>query len=105
MVNDIITGLFNFILSLIMTLVEIVCFPLNLLFTNLFPDFNEYVDMIYDGLDSAFNGLSWALSLIPPTIRSVLLFIATIELSLLVVMRSSHITAKAWKLLQKIKFW
>lgn len=105
MVQDIIIGFFNFILSLIMTLVQIVCFPLNLLFSNIFPNFDEYIAMIYTGLDEAFNGLSWALSLIPPSIRGVLLFICTIELSLLVVMKSAHLTTKTWKLLQKIKFW
>ena len=50
-------------------------------------------------------GLSWAVSIIPPTVRTVLLFIFTVELSILVIMRSTHLTAKVWTILQKLKFW
>lgn len=103
--TDWILAFFNFIMTLVMSLVQIICYPINLLFEGLFPDFSNYIDMIDEGLEVAFNGLSWALSFIPPSVRSVLLFIFTIELSLLAVLKSTHLTAKAYKILQKIKFW
>lgn len=103
--TDWILAFFNFIMTLVMSLVQIICYPINLLFEGLFPDFSNYIDMIDDGLEVAFDGLSWSLSFIPPSVRSVLLFIFTIELSLLAVLKSTHLTAKAYKILQKIKFW
>lgn len=61
--------------------------------------------MIDNALNTAYSGLSWAISIIPPMVRDTLLFIFTIELSMLVIMRSSHMTSKVWNLLQKLKFW
>lgn len=105
MIGQLISSFFNFLLSIIMTIVQLICLPINALFDSVFPDFGEWVEKINSGLNSAFENLSWAVSLIPPTMRSAILFILTIELSLLVIMKSTHATAKAWKILQKLKFW
>lgn len=105
MIAKLITALFSFILEVVMTLVQIICLPLNLLFENVFPDFSTHLTTINSALTTAYSGLSWAISIIPPTVRTVLLFIFTIELSILVIMRSTALTSKVWKILQKIKFW
>lgn len=60
---------------------------------------------IQTGLGYAFEKLSWAISLVPPMVREVILFVFTIELSMLVIMRSTHMTSKIWNILQKLKFW
>lgn len=105
MIGKLITAFFNFLLTIIMSVVQLICLPLNALFNGIFPDFSSYVNKIYSALNVAFSGLSWAVSLIPPGVRETILFIFTIELSILVIMRSSHMTAKVWNLLQKLKFW
>lgn len=105
MIGKLISMLFNFILTIIMTIVQIICLPLNALFSAVFPDFSEKMSTIQSGLNSAFTSLSWAISIIPPMVRDVLLFIFTIEMSLLVIMKSTHLTAKIWSILQKLKFW
>ena len=105
MISDIITGIFNFLLDCVMGIVRLICIPLNAAFEGLFPDFSTYIDKIYLGFDYIFKDLSWGLNLIPPGVREVMLFIFTIELSMLLVMRSTHLTAKAWQILQKLKFW
>lgn len=105
MIGKLISSFFNFLLSIVMTIVQVICLPINAVFNNVFPDFGEWVSKINTGLNSAFENLSWAVSLIPPTMRSAILFILTIELSLLVIMKSTHLTSKAWKILQKLKFW
>lgn len=105
MIAKLITALFSFILEIVMTLVQIICLPLNLLFENVFPDFSTQLTTINSALTTAYTGLSWAISIIPPTVRTVLLFIFTVELSILVIMRSTALTSKVWKILQKIKFW
>lgn len=88
-----------------MTIVQLICLPLNALFNNVFPDFSDKISSIESALNIAYSGLSWAISIMPPMVRSTLLFIFTIELSMLVIMRSTHLTAKVWAILQKLKFW
>ncbi len=105
MIGKLISAFFNFLLSIIMTIVQLICAPLNALFSTIFPDFSSWLTNINNALKIAFSSLSWAISIIPPLVREVLLLIFTIELSLLVVMKSTHLTAKAWKILQKLKFW
>lgn len=105
MIGKLISMFFNFLLTIIMTIVQLICMPLNALFNNVFPDFSEWISKINQGINIAFTGLSWALSIIPPMVREALLFIFTIELSMLAVMKSTHLTAKCWKILQKLKFW
>lgn len=105
MIGKLISAFFNFLLTIIMSIVQLICLPLNLLFENVFPDFSDKLTMIDNALEFAYSGLSWAISIIPPLVREVLLFIFTIELGMLAVMKSSHLTAKVWNILQKLKFW
>lgn len=105
MIGKLISSFFNFLLTIIMTIVQLICMPLNALFESVFPDFSEMLTHIDNGLTSAFSSFSWAVSIIPPMVKDVLLFIFTIELSLLAITKSTHATAKAWAILQKLKFW
>lgn len=105
MVAKLLNGFFSLLLKLIMTLVQIICLPINALFENVFPDFSEKLTLIDNGLTAAYSGLSFAVNIIPPMVRETIAFILSIELAMLVVMRSTHMTSKVWSLLQKIKFW
>ncbi len=105
MIGKLITAFFNFLLSIIMTIVQLICLPLNALFNSVFPDFSDKISTIESGLNVAYSSLSWAISILPPMVRSTLLFIFTIELSMLLIMRSAHLTSKVWSILQKLKFW
>lgn len=105
MIGKLITALFNFILTIVMSIVQLICLPLNALFNNVFPDFSNYIEIINNGLNEAFTGFSWAVSIIPPLVRTVLLFIFTVELSIILIMRSTKLTTKVWNILQKLKFW
>ena len=105
MIGRLISSFFNFLLTIIMTIIQLICLPLNALFEGVFPDFSEKLTLIDNALESAYSGLSWAVSLVPPLSKDVLLFIFTIELSMLAIMKSSHMTAKVWNILQKLKFW
>lgn len=105
MIGKLISAFFNFLLTIIMSIIQLICLPLNLLFDNVFPDFSSKITLIRSALNSAFSNISWAISFIPPTVRETILFILLIELSLLAIMRSSKATARVWKILQKLKFW
>lgn len=85
-----------------MTIVQLICLPINALFNNVFPDFSSKLTDINTALNTAYSALSWAISIVPPAVRDTLIFIFTIEASLLVIMRSTHLTAKVWNILQKL---
>lgn len=105
MIAKLISAFFNFLLQIIMSIVQLICLPINALFNNVFPDFSEKLSQISSALNVAFGSISWAISIVPPMVRSTLLFIFTIELSMLVIMKSTHATSRAWSILQKLKFW
>lgn len=105
MIGKLISTFFNFLLSIIMTIVQLICLPLNALFNGVFPDFSDKLTLIDNALSTAYSGLSWSISLLPPLTKETLLFIFTIELSMLSIMKSSHLTSKVWGILQKLKFW
>lgn len=105
MIGKLISALFNFILTIVMSIIQLICLPLNALFEGIFPDLSDKISMIQNGLNEAYSSLSWAINIIPPNVRSTLLFIFTIELSLLVIMKSTKATSRVWTILQKLKFW
>lgn len=105
MIGKLITALFNFILTIVMTIIQLICTPLNALFSSVFPDFSAKLTSITSALNVAFSAISWAINIVPPFIREILSFIFLIELSLLAIMKSTHATARVWKILQKLKFW
>lgn len=105
MIGKLITSFFNFLLKIIMSIIQLICLPINALFEGIFPDFSDMLLKVTNGLNVAFSNISLAISIIPPIVREVCLFIITIELSMLVVMRSAHMTSKVWNILQKLKFW
>lgn len=105
MIGALLSGLFNLILTLLSTVVQIVLLPLNLLFSGVFPDLTDKIQDVVQGFADAMSGLSWAISVIPPIIRTTLLFIFGIEVSLFVILKSTRMTAKLWKVIQKLKLW
>ena len=105
MIGNLISMFFNFLLNIIMTIIQIIMLPLNLLVSQAFPGFSDQFTSIHVGITQAFTYVSWALAILPPAIRTTLLFIFTVEIGALVLFRSTYLTAKAWKILQTLKFW
>ena len=105
MIGALLSGLFSLILNLLATIVQIVLLPINLLFQGIFPDLSTSINDVVQGFSQALSGLSWAVSVIPPVIRTTLLLILTIEIALFAVLKSTRLTSRLWKILQKIKVW
>lgn len=104
-IGVLLSGLFNLILNLVATILQVILLPVNALFNNVFPDLSEYINLVVVGFSDAMSKLGWILSVIPQPVKTTLLFIFTIEVSIIVIMKSTKLTSKLWKLLQKIKFW
>lgn len=97
--------LFNIIINLLATLIQIVCLPLNTIMANALPDLTTKISNIVSSFTGIFNTLSWPISVLPPIVLETLLFIFTIEVAKHTIFTSTHVLIKVWNLFQKIKFW
>lgn len=97
--------LLDILLGLVATIIQIIVWPINTLMTNAFPDLSSTITDITTTLVSVFNGMSWAISGIPTTLKVTLLFMIGIEIAKHTIFRSTHALIKVWTIFQKIKFW
>lgn len=98
-------ALFNIIINLLATLLQIICWPINELMVAALPDISSKILEVSSTLNTLFDSMTWALGLIPPFIIEVLLFILTIEIAKHTIFKSTHMLLKVWNVFQKIKFW
>ncbi len=98
-------ALFNIIINMLASVIQIAVLPINLIITNAMPDLSSKINEVTSTINSAFTSISWALSLVPPQIISTLLFILTIEIAKHTIYVSTHTLIKVWNLFQKLKFW
>lgn len=98
-------ALFNIIINLLATVIQIAVLPINAIITSALPDLSSKITEVTNTLNSAFTSISWALSLVPPQIINTLLFILTIEIAKHTIYVSTHTLIKVWNLFQKLKFW
>ena len=95
----------NFLLNIIGTLVQIILLPINTIVINAMPDLTDKINQVSTGISSLFNGFSWAIGLIPPTLIATLQFILVIEICKHTIWANSRSIVKIWNLLTKIEFW
>lgn len=97
--------LLDILLNLVATIIQIIVWPINSLMTNIFPDLSTTITDITTTLVSIFNGMSWAISGIPTTLKVTLLFMLGIEIAKHTIFRSTYMLTRVWTIFQKIKFW
>lgn len=98
-------ALFNIILNLVATLVQLICLPLNTLISGVMPNLADKITSVSTTFTTAFNQMHWALGLIPTPVYTTLLFIIGVEAAKYSVDISARAIARMWGIIQKIKFW
>lgn len=98
-------ALFKLIFNLLGTIVQTICIIPNTIILKTMPDLTDKIVKVTATLEHLFDGLGWALGLIPTPVTEVLLFIVTIEIAKHTIYVSTHTLLKIWNLVQKIKFW
>lgn len=98
-------ALFNIIINLLATVIQLICWPINALITSTMPDLTAQINQVSSGLGGLFTGIGWALGLLPPGILGVLTFILGVEIAKHTIFVSTHTLIKVWNVLQKLKFW
>lgn len=98
-------ALFNIIINMLASVIQIVCWGPNQLITATLPDLSAKITFVTDNIGSIFNSISWGLGLLPTAVVEVLLFIVLVEIAMHTIFKSTHGLLKVWNVLQKIKFW
>lgn len=101
MFND----LFRIFLSLLATIIQLVLYPFNQIFVLAFPNISTRITETITNLTHIFDGMSWALGLIPSQVKITLLLILGLEIAKHSAYITAHLIVKAWNLIQKLKFW
>lgn len=105
MIGALISALFNFILGLIATTIQIVVWPLNSVLSNALPDLSQALVAVSNGFTTLFGIFDWVLDLVPPVLLWTFAFCYGLRLTVTTLSISTHTLVKVWNLFQKIKFW
>lgn len=93
------------VINLIATLVQTIMTPFNLLIARTLPDLSVKILQTTNGIPTVIGYLNYGLGVIPPGIKTVMLFILTVEIAKHTIFASTHVLLKVWNIIQKIKFW
>lgn len=97
--------LFNLIINMCATLIQIVVWPINSAIKMYLPDVSNYITQVTTTLNSLFDCITWALGLIPPIVITTLTFVLTCEIAKHTIWKSTKAVTTVWNVLQKLKFW
>lgn len=97
--------LFNIIINLVATIIQIVLLPINAIITATLPDLTGKISSVVGTISTIFNNMNWALGLIPPILAETILFIITCEIARQTIYISTHALVRMWNVIQKLKFW
>lgn len=97
--------LFNGITRILSNILSVIMYLPNQLVSAAIPDLTEKINFITNNLSQVFDGLTWAISILPPVLITTLMFILTLEVAKHTIFISTHALIRVWNLMQKIKFW
>lgn len=101
-----IKALINGILKIILMLLNIVLTPINLLFTNLFPDMSLSISNFTSFCNTYISGtIGYFISILPPIFRNLLVIWFTFVISYYTIYFTYTAIVKIFGIIQKIKFW
>ena len=104
--EQLIKAIINGILSVLMKVIVIVLTPLNLLFTNLFPDVSNMISTFATFVNTYIGGaLSYFFSLLPPIFRGLLVAFLTFVIAYYGVYYTYVAIKKIFDVIQKVKLW
>lgn len=98
-------ALFNIIINMIASVIQIIVWPINQIIVNVMPDVSDKILVVTNTLNYVFDAITWGLGLLPSFLVETLLFIVTIEIAKHTIFMSTHMLIKVWNVFQKIKFW
>lgn len=98
-------ALFNIIINMLATIIQIIVWPVNQIISSALPDLSDKITSVTTVFNSVFNSINWAVSILPDVVIESLLFIISVEIVMIAIHKSTHALTMVWNVLQKIKFW
>lgn len=95
----------NGLLSLLMTIVNIVLAPINAIIGTLFPSLGQYISGVLNLLANLFNGIAYVSNFFPPLFKGLVIITLTTLIYYYTIYWTYTALSKAWTLIQKIKLW
>lgn len=100
-----IKAIINGLLSLLMTIVNIVLYPINSLIGAVFPNLAQYLSGALTLLANVANGIAYVANFMPPLFKTLVVITITALMYYYTMLWSYTLISKAWSLIQRIKFW
>ena len=101
-----IKAILNGILSLVVSIVNVILTPINSIIDSLFPNMATAINNFTNMCNSFFSsGFTWLLQFIPPLTKQMILLWLTFEIAYYGIIWGYTLVIKIYNIIQKIKFW
>lgn len=97
--------IFNIIINLLGTLVQLICYPINAIIVKLLPDLSLNIVNLNNEISTIFDSLTWGLGLIPVTLKTTLIVIVSMEVVRFNIYLSTKGILAIIDIIKKLKFW
>lgn len=97
--------LFEIIINMFATLIQVIVLPINLVISNTLPNFSDSIVYITSMITNVMSAIVWPLSWLPNSFKTIYAIMLTIEIAKHTIFVSTHSLIKVWEILQRIKFW
>jgi len=96
---------FNVIINLLGSLVQLICYPINVAIVKLMPDLSLNIVDITNNIGTLFDSITWGLGLIPGVLKTTLLLIVAMEIVRFNIYISTKGILAVINIVRKLKFW
>lgn len=97
--------IFNVIINLLGSLVQLICFPINAAIVKLMPDLSLNIVEINNNIGTLFDSITWGLGLIPGILKTTLILIVSMEIVRFNIYISTKGILAVINIVKKLKFW
>lgn len=108
--SNLVGDLLDFILNLLISVIQFLFFPIDALFSTFFSGFSDNIEVAVSNINNFINNfvtmpLSWFFNILPPLTRTAIIIYITFLLSYYVFAFGYRTIKVAINLFQKVKFW
>lgn len=99
-------AIFSVFFKIIKGIVSVLLSPVNLLVTNLFPDFTNLINTFNNAVTTYIGApLGYFFNILPPNCRTAIILYLSILITYYTTSLTIHAILKIYKLIKNIKFW
>lgn len=97
--------LFEIIINMVATVLQLVVLPVNLLISSTLPNFSDSIIYVTSSITNIMAAIVWPLSWLPNSFKVIYALMLTLEIAKHTIFVSSRALVRVWAIFYKIKFW